>query len=236
MKRKVVEWVETLRSLSKLARVLPHEAYCLLAKSVILSWRYAMRTMPVGSDVYQPLEEALVESFFPACFGWPSLSEGTRMRAALPLRHGGLATPDPCELARTERRNASWATWGLTQAILDQSWDHYVDKKELSKARVERQAAEDLRLKEVAEGVLLRLEGREARSLKEARQRGGIAWLAAIPLEDSDLKLARSSSTSEASSSEPTPSSSSSWPAAASSVSSKQRARRHVEVALTMAA
>ena len=122
VKRKVVEWVETLRSLSKLARVLPHEAYCLLAKSVIPSWRYAMRTMPVGSDVYQPLEEALVESFFPACFGWSSLSEGTRMRAALPLRHGGLAIPDPCELARTERRNASWATWGLTQAILDQSW------------------------------------------------------------------------------------------------------------------
>ena len=37
---KVENWVQTLRFLSKMAKVHPHEAYCILTKSLIPSWRY----------------------------------------------------------------------------------------------------------------------------------------------------------------------------------------------------
>jgi hypothetical protein len=59
-----------------------------------------------------------VEEFFPAAFGWHPESEETRARAALPVRHGGLALPDPCELASTERLSAQRAVCHLAQAIL----------------------------------------------------------------------------------------------------------------------
>ena len=144
VKAKVVKWVKTLRSLSQLAQVHPHEAYCLLTKSIIPSWRYIMRTMPVGSEMYQPLEDELTVHFFPAAFGWTPESQATRMRAALPRKFGGLAIPDPCRLARQERRNATWATCCLTAAILKQDWDFYIDKKELHEARLERQATEEM--------------------------------------------------------------------------------------------
>ena len=147
---KIEKWTDGLRVLSKYARTDPHPAYCLLTKSVIPSWRYTMRTMPVDPEMYRPLEEMLVNEFFPAAFGWKPETANTRERVALPVRHGGLALPDVCKLAETERSASQWAVWDLTEAILRQDWTYRVDREILKEERENRLGEKDLKLQREA--------------------------------------------------------------------------------------
>ena len=188
---KITGWLEEMKVLTKYARSDPHEAYCILTKSIIPSWRYTMRTMPVDPEMYRPLEGALVRDFIPAAFGWEVTDEVLRARVALPVRHGGLALPDPCKLAVTERNNSTMAVKDLTDAILRQDSEYIVDREALKEDRMDREATQDLALSLEAEDIEQRLTGRQQRSLHEARLSGAARWLAAIPLKDAGYALPR---------------------------------------------
>ena len=188
---KVKEWLEAMKVLTKYARSDPHEAYCLLTKSIIPSWRYTMRTMPVDSELYRPLEDAIIREFIPAAFGWEVLDDELRDHIALPVRHGGLALPDPCKLAKAERGDSSKAVRDLSDAILRQDWSFTVDRQALREDRIDREVTKELRLSLEAERVEQSLTGRQQRSLHEARLSGAARWLAVIPLEEAGFALPR---------------------------------------------
>jgi hypothetical protein len=191
VEEKVTKWCTDLDALTKYARTKPHHAYCLLTKSVIPSWRYVMRTMPVDPAIYQPLEDRLVGSFLPAALGWAPSTSATRRRLALPLRHGGLAIPDPCELAASERGKSSLAVDSVVNAIMRQDWSFTVDKEALKSDKADRAVMTDARLSLEAEELEAELDGNESRTLREIRMTGGASWLAAIPLEDSSFALSQ---------------------------------------------
>lgn len=149
-----------------------------------------MRTMPVDPEMYRPLETRLAQEFFPAAFGWGPTSDATRARASLPVRHGGLALPNPCLLAESERSNSTAAVRRLLDAVIQQDWTFQVDRDALWDERAEREVMRDLALSIEADEIERRLGGAEQRSLHETRLSGGARWLAAIPLNDFNCRYA----------------------------------------------
>jgi hypothetical protein len=94
-----------------------------------------MMMTAVRPELFRPLEDALMDSFFPATFGWCPDDEDTRTRCGISARHGGLAIPDPCLLAQQELAASRYASTNLVQAILAQDWKYMEDAKENQKRR-----------------------------------------------------------------------------------------------------
>ena len=69
-----------------------------------------MRTIPDITDLLQPLEDVIHQSFIPALFGRPSCSSTERDLYALPVRLGGLGLMNPCSAASSFRGSCSPCT------------------------------------------------------------------------------------------------------------------------------
>ena len=130
-----------------------------------------MRTFQVDASFFLPLEQALVESFFPSVFGWKPSDAALRHRCALPTRKGGLGIPEICQLADEEAGASEELTSKLSAAILDQDSEFVEDLRATRTRRQarlrERDTIFDTRADELAEG----LSGRAARGFEEARLR-----------------------------------------------------------------
>ena len=92
-----------------------------------------MRTADVDPSVYEPLETALVEEFFPAAFGWtPKGDPALREMCALPTRLNGLAIPKPSELAARERASSKQAGSELVDGIKRQDLSYRQDRRAIA--------------------------------------------------------------------------------------------------------
>ena len=65
---KVGEWIEEIKSLSKIVCMHPHAAYCAFTNSIQHKYTYIMRTVPELGEYFAPLEEAIRKSLLPALF------------------------------------------------------------------------------------------------------------------------------------------------------------------------
>lgn len=88
-------------------------------------------------------------------------------------------------------RKGGAPTFHLTNAILEQRWDHIEDKSETKASRMRRQVDNDLEASLRAEELVERLHGSEKRSLQESLEGAGAVWLAAIPLEEAGFAFPR---------------------------------------------
>jgi hypothetical protein len=192
VKKKVEELVSQIHLAAEVAEMFPREAYALLIRSLIPRWRFVMRTTDVPSALYQPLEDALLDVFFPKTFGWtPRGKRDLRARCALAVRNAGLAIPNPCRLAEEERRNCRMANGELVAAIRRQDWGFREDKKTLDDIREARRKESDEREKAEALELLEQLQGRERKGMEEILEGGCSAWLGAVPLECLGLTMER---------------------------------------------
>ena len=190
IRRKVVRWVEDIEKLAALGQSHPQCAYALLTRTLISSWRYAMRCTRCSDELYQPLEDALLTSFFPAVFGWDP-DPFLRSRCALPTRHGGLGIPNPVKLADQEWEASHALTGSLQKALLERA-DHFrVDPRAIQTNRAARLRARDEELRTSADEMAEELSGRASRGFEEARLRGGSSWLSFAPLDELGLSLDR---------------------------------------------
>ena len=77
----------------------PHSAYSGLKKSLQQEWAFVQRVTPGVRDSFDPLEDALKETFVPALF--KGLQEGVPERGVtrLPVKQAGLDLPNPTQTA-----------------------------------------------------------------------------------------------------------------------------------------
>ena len=107
-----------------------------------------MRTTPADAEWFTPMEEVLAGPICEALFD--QRAEGDlRRRLKLPCRHGGLAIPDPRELASDEYNASRRATQKFSELIADgvlkdiKIQDAISGKKEARLIRTERDKAYD---------------------------------------------------------------------------------------------
>lgn len=185
VRTRVEGWRRDVMRLAAFGRVHPHAAYSLFVRTLLPRWRYTMRNFRVPSQLFQPLEDVVLDSLFPSVFGWSprTLSDfALRRRCALPTRHGGLGIPVITALAEEEASASQTLTETLSQAILEQDGSFVEDLRAVRTRRDARLVARNKGFEELANQLKEGLEGRAARGFEEARLRGGSAWMSVIPL------------------------------------------------------
>ena len=75
---KVEAWDHRVRTLSKIVKRYPQLAYSGLGMSFQIEWQYLQRTVPGVIYLMGPIEDALIEAFFPAIFGGEEVSANFR--------------------------------------------------------------------------------------------------------------------------------------------------------------
>jgi hypothetical protein len=191
VREKVDGWVQEIVTLAKLGKVHPHEAYALLVRAFIPRWRFVMRTADVEPELFDPLEDALVSTFFPGVFGWPLDSRDLRLRCALPARYAGLAIPIPREMAEQERKGSLAGVQELVGAIKAQDRSFQQDTAMLRGRREEAREVRIKALEQAARDLLKRTPGRAGKALEEALDSDCSDWLSYAPLMHRDLVLSR---------------------------------------------
>ena len=79
-------------------------------------------TVPDGSKLFEPLENAIRDQLIPDIVG-REVSDAKRQTLALPLRHGRLGLTDPRETAKTEYEHSTQITNKLNAKIYTQKLD-----------------------------------------------------------------------------------------------------------------
>ncbi len=79
----------------------PQSAYSGLQKSLQQEWQFVQRVVKDVGEEFEGIEKALARTFLPALFNddYDVAADPRRQLASLPVKHAGLALPDPTESA-----------------------------------------------------------------------------------------------------------------------------------------
>ena len=123
--------MDKIENCSFVAKIEPQCALSGLAKSLQAECNFSHRVLGGSSQLFQPLENLLMEKFLPAILGISSISSMERRVFCLPARKGGLGVSNPISFA-DESYNTSWeAVTVLYDAIADQhGFSHEDHRKE----------------------------------------------------------------------------------------------------------
>ena len=83
MWNKLEAWSHGVCNLAKTAKQYPQFEYSILGMSLQLEWKYLKRTVPGVGTIMVPIEDVLIEAFFPALFRWAEVSVSTDHRGIL---------------------------------------------------------------------------------------------------------------------------------------------------------
>ena len=83
VKPQVEAWAHGVTVLAKISRRPPQSAYAGLGLSLQSEWKYLQRTVPGVGTLMGPIEEALIEKFFPALFGEEEITNSRRDRKSV---------------------------------------------------------------------------------------------------------------------------------------------------------
>ena len=94
LQRKVQKWVVQIHTLSQIAVIEPHAAYCGFTHGRKSTWIYLKRTTPGTCDALSPLEDTIRNEFLPALTDRSAITDQERELLFLPCWLGGLGIPD----------------------------------------------------------------------------------------------------------------------------------------------
>ena len=125
---KVQAWCNDVKRLAEVADIFSHAAYAAFTHGLFSRWSYLMRTIPDITDLLQPLEDVIHQSFIPAVFGRPPCSSIERDLYAPPVRLGGLGLMNPCSAASSAFHDSEKLTAPLVALIAAQCMTQTVDQ------------------------------------------------------------------------------------------------------------
>lgn len=119
LKDLISQWSDGIQELAAVASVYPQTAYAGLQKSLQAEWQYIQRVTEGVGDLFSELEEKIAHKFLPALFGEPPWEDNDHRRplAALPVKHAGLALPNPTTTADDNYRTSTVVCSHLLQAL-----------------------------------------------------------------------------------------------------------------------
>lgn len=88
-----------------------------MMKSFQQEWQFIQRVTPGLSDEFDVVEHALNDDFLPALFGTESVSDTRRQLACLPVKHSGLALPNPTTTAESNWKASTLVCGHLVAAL-----------------------------------------------------------------------------------------------------------------------
>jgi hypothetical protein len=166
--------------LSKVVGRYPQAAYAGLQKSLQQEWQFLQRVTSGLSDEFEVVAEVLAENFLPTLFGNGKGCDTKRQLACLPVKHAGLALPNPTTTAESNWKASTLICGHLVAALrgttdfrsVDHSATMQSGKAELKKRN---QVAHD----ETLATILWPMTAKKSRTICRGKETG--AWLSVLP-------------------------------------------------------
>ena len=89
MEEKVIEWINQLKVLSKIAAVEPQAAYCAFVGGFTHKDTYTIRTVPSICKHLKKLDQAVETKFIPTLTDGHFCNEMEKKLLSLPVKYGG---------------------------------------------------------------------------------------------------------------------------------------------------
>ena len=185
VKDKVKDWVASVDVLAKIAVSQPHAAHSMFVHRLQARWGFLMRTVPLLSELLQPLEDAIRMRLIPAILG-KEVSDLERSLLSLPAKFAGLGMRNPVEECEKAYERSKALTKPLTKVIVqqDEEFDPSSMKKIQASILKRQYRASDQLFKETL-GILIE---KATSSLKTAislaTEKGASSWVMARPLHE----------------------------------------------------
>eukprot|EP00978_Attheya_sp_CCMP212_P001429 scaffold3002_cov64-Attheya_sp.AAC.2 len=88
-------WATAVTTLAKVCKCYPQLAYAGLQKSLQQVWQFLQRVTDGISTEFESVESSLKNDFLPALLGQSKIGQPLRDLLALPVKHAGIAIPNP---------------------------------------------------------------------------------------------------------------------------------------------
>ena len=181
LSKKAEDWVHGVVTLGKIAKRFPQTAYAGLTKSLQNEWQYTQRVVEGCAEVFQPVEDAIRDSFLPHLLDEPAASCPDRVLTALPVKQAGMGIPNPVETAHANYAASKSVTRTLSESLSKTEHmdvrayrdDAKAARKEGAKRRHKLNEAVLKGLSDTAPNLAVK------RRLERAKETGG--WLTVMP-------------------------------------------------------
>ena len=154
---KLAEWKKELESFVPIARLVPHEAYTAITKSLKHRWTFNLRTTQVDPEKCRELDEYITGPLLDALLR-TQVDDTTRNLSNLKTKNGGIGLPHLHTTAQTQYKTSKMATEHLVKKITGREElcgiTHYKagsEAKKYNKMRTEE--SEKLRYQETVKGL-----------------------------------------------------------------------------------
>jgi len=187
--KKVCTWVAEVSTLANIAATCPHAAYCAFTHGMIGRWTYIMRTIPVISHLFQPLEDAIHLKLIPSLTGHSACSELEREVLSQLCRLGGLGIVNPVRITDSQFNASIRITASLQSLILDQAVHAPLPDVHQVKAQVHQDHCSGSKTQ--ASEIRSSLSAQLQRAMDLNSERGASSWLTALPLAELGFHLSK---------------------------------------------
>lgn len=184
VRQKVHHWTAAIGRFARASSTCPQEAYCALVKSLQMEWQYLQRVVLCSPDLFAPLEEALVQHFFPSLFGLPDGPALRELRSvfSLPRKAAGLGVMDPVLTKESNFHTSSEATGYLCSYLNGGEATPFclkTHRETVRNASMAHRAATASTAKATLDTVLTSLDPKLQRIIERAKLTG--QWLSVTP-------------------------------------------------------
>ena len=191
VEKKVEKWRKEIQVLSKIARTHPHTAYSAFTKGVQHKYTYVMRTIPVISDLLEPLEREIRSSLIPAFLNGYICNDTERELLSLPPKFGGLGISIPTKRCDVEFQNSRKVTKEMVEKVINQNalFDPEIEqrqKKVISNLKAEKNNANKNLLARIKDSIT---DPERRRILEATMEPGASNWLTALPIKENGFYL-----------------------------------------------
>ena len=183
LKKKELEWVGKIEKLSFVEKSELQCASSGLTKSLQAEWNFSHRVLSGSSQLFQPLENLLMEKFLPAILGTSSISSMERRFFCLPAKMGSLGVSNPTSFADESYNTSREAVTLLYDAFVDQhGFSHEDHRKQMSRSRKKHHRKIEEKHEELLGELLNELPTDQVRAVKRINEGSLSAWLTALPI------------------------------------------------------
>jgi hypothetical protein len=115
---RAANWADAVGAeMDKVAERYPQTAYAGMQKSIQQEWQYLQGVTDGLGEELDDIEQAMNDKFCPAILGIESVSETKQQLACLPVKHSGLALPNPTTTAESNWKASTLICGHLVAAL-----------------------------------------------------------------------------------------------------------------------
>ena len=183
---KVLEWINQLEFLSKIAAVEQQAAYCAFVGDFKNKVTFTIRTVPNIRRHLEKLDQAVDTKFILTLTDGHFCEEMERKLLSLPVKYGGMGIVIFCDIAENEYDNSIALTASLIKLQLEQSTIYNVNREEIKMLKTNIKLEKLQQNTQKLNVIQCSLSDENLKVNNTHQEKGASIWLLTLPLKDEE--------------------------------------------------